>query len=283
MRFFTFSLFVIAVIFTLGCSAENPICTTNFCAIGEVFPRSELEDAQAFSEVDIDDSVIFATLIGGTTPVPVKTPHPNTVGIDMIVADVANKGEKYLGKTLAVTAQVDLDATAFTDNDSITLVTNNDNVVFYVNSRETPDRVAQYQKGQTYTFNIFIRAIDPPEEFFPEYAIWSNLPTKRVSTTMDALIQDITSGGRTFIDKIVSLRATVKFNAETFFDDDEDYETISLITNAENVSFFLTHELRHPSILAKYKEGVAYDFTFFIARITPSNDKYLVSAYVVLD
>ena len=72
-----------------------------------------------------------------------------------------------------MTAQVDLDATSFTDNDSITLVTNNDNVVFYVNSRETPDRVAQYKKGQTYTFNIFIRAIDPPEEFFPEYAIWS--------------------------------------------------------------------------------------------------------------
>ena len=80
MRFFTFSLFVIAVIFTLGCSAENPICTTNFCAIGEVFPRSELEDGQAFSEVDIDDSMIFARLVGGTTPVPVKTPQPNTRG-----------------------------------------------------------------------------------------------------------------------------------------------------------------------------------------------------------
>ena len=98
MRFYIFLLIVIAVIFTLGCSAENPVCTTNFCAIGEVFPRSELEDGQAFSEVDIDDSVIFATLVGGTTPVPVKTPHPSTVGIDMIVADVANKGEKYLGK-----------------------------------------------------------------------------------------------------------------------------------------------------------------------------------------
>ena len=79
MRLFTFSLFIIVVISMLGCSAENPICSTNFCAVGEVFPRSELEDGQAFSEVDIDDTVIFATLAGGDTPVqttPVATTLP---------------------------------------------------------------------------------------------------------------------------------------------------------------------------------------------------------------
>ena len=39
------------LILTIGCNAENPICTDNFCAIGEVFPRSELDTAD-FSEVD---------------------------------------------------------------------------------------------------------------------------------------------------------------------------------------------------------------------------------------
>ena len=64
----------------LGCSAENPICSTNFCAIGEVFPRSELEEGQAFSEVDIDDSVIFATLVG--TPIPDQPTTPATQEIE---------------------------------------------------------------------------------------------------------------------------------------------------------------------------------------------------------
>ena len=44
MRLFAFLLIVIAVVSILGCSAENPICSTNFCAIGEVFPRSELSE-----------------------------------------------------------------------------------------------------------------------------------------------------------------------------------------------------------------------------------------------
>jgi len=100
MRFFTFSLFVIAVIFTLSCSAENPICTTNFCAVGEVFPRSELEDGQAFSEVDIDDSVIFATLAGGTTPVkttpPTLPPGVESVELSTIVGDVAAGNTSYI-------------------------------------------------------------------------------------------------------------------------------------------------------------------------------------------
>ena len=45
MRLFTFSLIVIAVVFMLGCSAENPVCSTNFCAVGEIFSRSELNDS----------------------------------------------------------------------------------------------------------------------------------------------------------------------------------------------------------------------------------------------
>lgn len=107
MKLFTFSLFVIAVIFTIGCNAENPVCTTNFCAIGEIFPRSELENGQAFSEVDIDDSVIFATLVGGTTPVEtnpvVQTTDTNDVTIADIVADVASNGVNSSYKDQTVT------------------------------------------------------------------------------------------------------------------------------------------------------------------------------------
>ena len=43
MRLFTLSLFIIVVISMLGCSAENPICSTNFCAVGEVFHVQNLK------------------------------------------------------------------------------------------------------------------------------------------------------------------------------------------------------------------------------------------------
>ena len=41
MRFFTFSLFVIAVVFSLGCSTENPLCSTNYCVVGEIFEKED--------------------------------------------------------------------------------------------------------------------------------------------------------------------------------------------------------------------------------------------------
>lgn len=107
MKFFAFSLIVIAAVFMFGCSAENPICSTNFCAVGEVFPRSELEDGQTFGETGIDDSVIFATLVGGGPPVE-TTPVATTLPPD----DVA-PGE-YTFEPVEVTGKIGWD---FRDTD----------------------------------------------------------------------------------------------------------------------------------------------------------------------
>lgn len=68
MRFFTFSLIVVAAVSTLGCSTENPLCTDNFCVEGEIYPRSDLPRGAEFSELAIDDSAVLATL-AGTPPV----------------------------------------------------------------------------------------------------------------------------------------------------------------------------------------------------------------------
>ena len=276
MRLFAFSLLVIAAVFTLGCSAENPICTTNFCAIGKVFPRSELEDEQAFSEVDIDDSVIFATLVAGTTPV-------ETTLAD-IVANAVAGNKSYVGKIVTITASVDLVTSEFTNNDAITLITNNENVVFYVNSREDPQRLVDYEKGKIYTFSLFIREIDPPEEFFPKYAVWSSIPSETISTTINAIVSDVAAGGRTYVDKIVSITATVKNDTLTFFDEDDDYETISLITNDDSVIFFVYNENDPPSVLNRYKEDEAYTFKLFIHDISDViTDKKTIVSHIVLD
>ena len=284
MRLFTFSLIVIAVIFTLGCSAENPVCSTNFCAVGEIFPRSELEDGQAFSEADIDDTVIFATL-AGTMPTPVEPEPTSTVTFADIVADVAAGSRTYVGKTVSVTASVDEDTSNFRTNDAITLQTNNDDVWFFVLSRNAPEKLQGYEKGQSYTFKVFIVDVDPPEPLSPEYDIWSYLPLETVSTTMNAIVADVASGGTTYLQKTVSIRATVRADTQVFFDEEDDNETIALITNDENVTFFVRNERYPPAELVQYEKDSTYDFKLFIYSISDSSvsDQKFISAVVVLD
>ena len=289
MRLFSSFLIVIAVIFTLGCSAEDPICTTNFCAVGEIFPRSELEEGQAFSEVNIDDSVIFATL-AGTTPTPVEPepvePEPtSTVTFADIVADVAAGSRTYVGKTVSVTASVNEDTSNFRANDAITLQTNNDDVWFFVLSRNAPEKLQGYEKGQSYTFKVFIVDVDPPEPLSPEYDIWSYLPLETVSTTMNTIVADVAAGGTAYLQKTVSIRATVRADTQVFFDEDDDYETIALITNDENVTFFVHNERYPPAELAQYEKDSTYDFKLFIYSIGDSivSDRKFISAVVVLD
>ena len=109
MKLFTFSLLVIALAFILGCSAENPICSTNFCAVGEVFPRSELDANAAFSEVDVDDSQILTVLVEPPKPTPQTTPVPETTPEsdidDLLTVDVG----EYNFEPVTVTGKLDWD------------------------------------------------------------------------------------------------------------------------------------------------------------------------------
>ena len=181
MKHITFSLFLIlSVIFSfLGCEAQNPVCTDNFCFVGEAFPRSELEAGQEFSEVDIDDSVIFATLIGTPTPVetqPVEvnpqTQNPtnptqatlegaNQTTIGAIVSNTVLGGNRFEGTIVEITAVVDL---LDDENEWLTLDTNNPNATFYVNAYgdllegtfKTP-----FIEGNSYTLQLYIQEQEP--------------------------------------------------------------------------------------------------------------------------
>ena len=57
------------MIFTIGCSTENPLCSTNYCVEGEVFAKSDLEDGQAYD--DLPASVSEQSLID---LISIKTP-----------------------------------------------------------------------------------------------------------------------------------------------------------------------------------------------------------------
>ena len=79
MKYMTLILFAITIVTFAGCEAQNPICTDNFCFVGEAFPRSELEAGQPFDEVDIDDSIIFTKIITWETPIPRPATQENNL------------------------------------------------------------------------------------------------------------------------------------------------------------------------------------------------------------
>ena len=171
MKHLTILLFLLLTV--IGCSAENPLCTDNYCVTGEIFPRSDLEIGAEFSEVAIDDSQIFAVL-AGVTPVE-TTPAETTVTLADIVSDVADGGTTYLEQTVTITATVRFNLVQRHETSSaITLVTNSESVSFFVTDRTDRESLRDYQEDQQYTFTLFIIQIDPPDEDYDTYAIWSN-------------------------------------------------------------------------------------------------------------
>ena len=169
MRFIAFIVYMTAMIaiamLTLGCSAENPVCSTNFCAVGEVFPRSEL-DTDTFSEVDIDDSMLLASLVG--VPMPVETTHVETVEAETapvtladIVSDVAKNGTSsgFIGQTVEIEGTVHFNLVVRSNKGGISLVTEYQNIFFYVTDFDTPLTLLSYAEGQTYTFKLVVRQV----------------------------------------------------------------------------------------------------------------------------
>ena len=112
---------------SLRFEAQNPVCTDQLLLCRSIVSSALIFEAgQEFSEVDIDDSLIFATLIG-TTPIPtpetdVEPEIETETGVTLadIVADVAAGNKTYAGKIITITASVATDVSAFNNRDAIT-------------------------------------------------------------------------------------------------------------------------------------------------------------------
>ena len=106
MKYITLILFAITIVAFAGCEAQNPVCSENFCFVGEAFPRSELDTNQEFSEANVDDSRILAAL--ATTPQPTTT-EPETQlesePTDLTTADVGD----FAFQPVTVTGLLDWD------------------------------------------------------------------------------------------------------------------------------------------------------------------------------
>ena len=274
-------ILILFVIFSsLGCEAQNPVCTDNFCFVGEAFPRSELEAGQEFSEVDIDDSVIFATLIGATpvettpaveTPVT-ETAQPNVTPLANIVADAFSGGTKYIDKTVTVVAPVRFN---FKSQNTMTLFTGNEDVFFYVQPPTDLDNLNFFEEGKTYRISVYIDRIRLPDAQSGNYRVFSNLdkstnPTEinPINVGMKKIVDDVASGGFRYLGKTIKINATVDFQINNL-------PSITLATNNPKVRFGVVSvkvDANNNSIkstLNPYTQGNTYTFTLLIIRIKP--------------
>ena len=176
MKPLTFTLLLIVIAFTIGCSSENPICSDNFCVTGEIFEKSDLPEDAEYDSVNVDEARLLALLAEDTdslNPAWRVIPAHETGPLADIVADVAAGRETYLDQTVTITATVQLILSA---SDTVSIFTGNPNVLFFIDNPNAPPFIMHtYVEGSTYTFTVNIIAIGEPDTFDDEYVILAEI------------------------------------------------------------------------------------------------------------
>lgn len=244
----------------LGCEAQNPICSENFCVVGEVFPRSEIGNRE-FSKVDVDDSQILAVLVG-TLDQP--TPESDAaVTVADIVSDVANGGTQYIGKTVTLTATVGVNLTD-TGQEAITLETNDEKINFFVTSFNETRSLASYEEGNSYTFTLFIKDIRESTATPGLKNIWTHETELDTKVTLDDILSDVEAGGTTHVHKTVILTGIVIWKSH-----DGTTIVISPDGSVRDIAFFVTNRAGFD---VSYQTGSSHTVTVFIEGTTISED-----------
>jgi hypothetical protein len=258
-RFIVYGIMLLSLVMSVvlfGCEAENPICSENFCVVGEVFPRSEIGDRE-FSEVDVNDSQILAVLVG--TPQPPTTEPDAEVTVADIISDVANGGTQYIGETVTLTATVHANLTD-AGQEAITLLTNNEKINFFVTSFNETRSLANYEEGNSYTFTLFIKDIRESTATPGITNIWSHETELDPEVTLSDIIADVEAGGTTHVHKTVIVTGVVIWKS-----DDGTTVVISSDINVEDTAFFVTNRAGFD---ASYQVGSSHTITVFIEGIT---------------
>ena len=168
MRYFLiYTVLIVSIAIFLGCETQNPLCTETYCVEGEIFPRSDLYEDDEVSDLAIDSPLLIAVL-NNSIPDPPAIGTPTTA--KDIVSYVALGGRDCIGNTYSLEGTVEFEL-----NESVTLITGNDKISFFVSSRENPELLEKYNSGETYTFKLNIRSIKRSTRFGVQTNIWSDL------------------------------------------------------------------------------------------------------------
>ena len=174
------------MIFTVGCSTENPLCSTTYCVDGEIFLRSQLEEGEEFSEVNVVEQSLLAAFANATpqipvetTPAPVETTPVASPTLSDIVTDFAAGNTTYLNQTVTITGYV-----AYKDEggDAMIIHTEPDSAgaaaqgaVLWIESFDAPGALDQYALNTQHEFTITITLIREPEGNRTWRSIWAVL------------------------------------------------------------------------------------------------------------
>ena len=89
------------------------------------------------------------------------------------------------------------------------------------------------------------------------------------STTLSAIVTDVTAGNTAYLNQTVTFTAEVRFN---FALNDDPIAAITLLTGSDTISFFVGDytETANVAPFVDYAEGSSYTFTVTIIRIEAS-------------
>ena len=154
----TLIVLIVLVTLMLGCDSQI-VCTDSFCIV----PRDTVDG----EVVEVDENKVLGLIAKTTEQTPVITPEPEPTAPDDaitladIVSDVLQNGEntRFIGETVEIEGTVHFNIVVRSNKGGISLVTEYQNIFFYVTDFANPESLRHYQEGQTYTFKVFIRQV----------------------------------------------------------------------------------------------------------------------------
>ena len=295
MNFSTVSVILILLPAALffGCESENPVCTDNFCFLGEVFPREDLDPSRPYKLADVDDTAIFASLreradidvplildeIRDADLIQPEPPEPEEIKLKDIVEKVKRRQSHHIvGKTIRFQTRVD----AVYDESAVFRTSDKDeDVLIYAITPDFPQRLSVLNRGRVYNFIATIHKITPPstspdlnQDIYGHWAIWVILETTPEfvegsieEVSVRNLVRDVIFRRNTYVGNTIEITATVIEDSTEL----RSAQYIVLETDNRRIVWYLYNDSKRGELF-RYKSGESYTFTMFIHSVYLDNE-----------
>ena len=209
-RYLPMLMSVLVLLMAVGCETLNPLCNSDWCVEGRVYPRSEL-DVAVFDEVNVSTGDVLGVL-GNATP----QTHKDDI-LAHIVADVESGGTAYLDQSITTTVTIRTDNAEFERKGYVTIIVPSHTTSFYIVDTATPANMDRFKKGWLYMLRLNIYRITYSAEY-DDYRIFSTLdktlsitesPPTPIFADLDDIITDVAGGGLKWFGKTVTFDAVV--------------------------------------------------------------------------
>lgn len=90
-------MMILIFMLVIGCETQNPVCSENYCVIGEIFPRSEVGDGEFEAlPASVDEETVIGLLAGkyqGSAAIAGTSPVESTAIVNLVSAHPASGSE----------------------------------------------------------------------------------------------------------------------------------------------------------------------------------------------